>query len=143
MRLTLFSDYALRILLYLAAHPGRLVRVAEVSEVYGVSENHLVKVVQLLVSEGLVESVRGRGGGLQLARAPEEINVGALVRVTEPDLDLVECFDPTRNACPITSACGLKNALEEAQGAFLSRLDAYTLRDFLPQQAKLLKLWRR
>jgi Rrf2 family nitric oxide-sensitive transcriptional repressor len=143
MRLTLFSDYALRILLYLAAHPGRLVRVAEVSEAYGVSENHLVKVVQLLVARGLVESVRGRGGGLQLACPPESIKVGAVLRATEPDLDLVECFDPTSSACPITPACGLKHALEEAQGAFLARLDAYTLSDFLPQRAKLLKLWRR
>ena len=143
MRLTLFSDYSLRLLLYLAANADRVVPLSEVSGAYRVSQNHLVKIVQRLVEHGLVQSTRGRGGGLQLARPARDINVGALVRLTEPDLDLVECFQPSTNTCPIDSACGLKHALREAQQAFLAALDLYTLADFLPRSAALLELWGR
>jgi Rrf2 family nitric oxide-sensitive transcriptional repressor len=143
MQLTLFSDYSLRLLLYLATHPDRLVPVPEVGRAYGISENHLVKVVQLLVSEKLVESVRGRGGGLRLACAAADVNIGALVRLTEADFDLVECFDERTNTCPIAPACGLKGALREARTAFLAALDAYTLADFLPKAPALIRLWRR
>jgi Rrf2 family nitric oxide-sensitive transcriptional repressor len=108
-----------------------------------VSHHHLVKIVQRLVAEGLVESVRGRGGGLRLGRPPEAINVGALVRLTEPDLELVECFDLRTNTCPIAPACGLKGALEAAQRAFLTVLDGYTLADFGARGPALIKLWRR
>ena len=106
MQLTRFSDYSLRLLLYLAAHPERLVSIDEVSRAYGVSHHHLVKIVQLLVDRKLVASTRGRGGGLRLKRAPAEINVGALIRLTEPHFDLVECFNRTTNTCPIEPACG-------------------------------------
>ena len=143
MRLTLFSDYSLRLLLYLAAHQDRTVALAEVASAYGVSQNHLVKVVQKLVARGFVESTRGRGGGLRLACAPETINIGALVRITEPDMDLVECFERRTNTCPIEPACGLKNALQSAQLAFLGALDGYTLADFVPRAPALIKLWRR
>jgi len=143
MRLTLFSDFSLRMLLYLATHPDRNVELSEVADAYGVSHHHLNKVVQTLVAEGLVISVRGRGGGLRLGRAPEAINIGALVRLTEPDLDLVECFDSATNTCPIDSACGLKRVLVDAQRAFLGALDAHTLADFVPRAPALIKLWRR
>lgn len=143
MRLTLFSDYSLRLLLYLAAHPGRKVALSEVTDAYGVSKNHLIKIVQMMVAEGFVESSRGRGGGLRLARRPEDINVGALVRITEPDLNLVECFERRTNTCPIEPACGLKRVLQDAQVAFLGALDAHTLADFVPRAPALIKLWQR
>ena len=143
VKLTKFSDYSLRLLLYLAVHRDRLVPVGEVSRAYRVSPHNLVKVVQLLVDEGLIASVRGRQGGLRLNRAPGEINVGTLVRSTEPTLDLAECFDRANNRCPIEPACGLKGALEGAQRAFLATLDEYTLSDFVPRAPALLRLLNR
>lgn len=142
MQLTRFSDYSLRLLLYLAAHPDRLVPIDEVSRAYGVSHHHLVKIVQLLVDRQLVASTRGRGGGLRLNRQPAEINVGALVRITEPHFDLVECFDRTTNTCPIEPACGLKQVLRDARRAFIDVLDGRTLADFLPRAPELIRLWQ-
>lgn len=141
MHLTQFSDYSLRVVLYLATHPGRLSSVDEISGDYRISRNHLAKVVQRLVELGVVESVRGRGGGLRLGKPAAELNVGWLVRKTEPHFDLVECFDPETNTCPIAPACGLKGALFQAQRAFLTVLDGYTLADFLPHRRALLELW--
>jgi Rrf2 family nitric oxide-sensitive transcriptional repressor len=143
MQLTLFSDYSLRVLLYLTMHGDRRVTLAEMSTAYGISQHHLVKVVQRLVEEGLIESTRGRGGGLRLARPPGEINVGQVVRVTEPHLNLVECFDAQTNTCPIDRACGLKQVLLRAQAAFLDELERHTLADFAPRAPALIKLWRR
>lgn len=143
MQLTLFSDYSLRILLYLTMHPGRRVPLPEISAAYGISQNHLVKVVQLLIEQGWVESVRGRGGGLSLAREPAEINVATVVRLTEPHMNLVECFDPEINTCPIDPACGLKNVLKRAREAFMQELEKYTLAEFAPRGPALIKLWRR
>src|SRR3954471_3153559 len=114
MQLTLFSDYALRVSLYLATTPERLVTIAEISASYGISHAHLVKVAQRLAELGLVEAVRGRSGGIRLARAPADIQVGALVRATEPHFNLVECFDRRTNRCPIEPVCALKNALMQA-----------------------------
>jgi Rrf2 family nitric oxide-sensitive transcriptional repressor len=142
MQLTLFSDYSLRILLYLTMHRERLVSVPEISSAYGVSRHHLVKVVQRLVELSLIESVRGRGGGLRLAREPGDINVASVVRQTEPHLNLVECFDARTNTCPIDAACGLKRALLQAQAAFFSELERYTLADFAERRPGLLKLWQ-
>jgi len=142
VQLTQFSDYSLRLLLYLAAHPDRLVPIDEVSRAYGVSHHHLVKIVQLLVDRQLVASTRGRGGGLRLNRQPADINVGALVRITEPHFDLVECFDRTTNTCPIEPACGLKQVLRDARRAFLDVLDGRTLADFLPRAPELIRLWQ-
>lgn len=142
MQLTRFSDYSLRVLLYLAAHDDRLVSVDEVSRAYGVSKHHLVKVVQPLVDRGLVASTRGRGGGLHLKRRPADINVGALVRATEPHMNLVECFDRSSNTCPIEPACGLKRVLRDAQRAFLEVLDRSTLADFMPRAPQLIRLWK-
>lgn len=143
MQLTLFSDYSLRVSLYLAMHPDRLVPVDEIARSYDISQHHLFKVVQFLVEAKLVRSVRGRKGGLSLAVKPEEINVGALVRKTEPHLNLVECFDEAANTCPISPACGLKGTLMRAQRAFFDVLDQQTLADFLPRGSRLIPLWRR
>ena len=142
MQLTRFSDYSLRVLLYLATHQDRLVSIQEVSRAYGVSHHHLVKVVQRLLEKELIASTRGRGGGLRLNRPPAAINIGALVRATEPHFDLVECFDRATNTCPIDSACGLKGVLRNAQAAFLKVLDDRTLADFLPRAPELIRLWR-
>jgi Rrf2 family nitric oxide-sensitive transcriptional repressor len=142
MQLTRFSDYSLRVLLYLAAHPGRVVSVREISQAYAISEHHVVKVVQRLIARGLVASTRGRSGGLQLNHRPEDISLGAVVRFSEPHLALVECFDASRNTCPIEPACGLKAALAEAQRAFLAVLDNCTLASSLPRVPQLLQLWK-
>ncbi|MEO7034945.1 MAG: Rrf2 family transcriptional regulator [Polyangiaceae bacterium] len=143
MQLTLFSDYSLRILLYLSAHRDRRVAVSEISQAYGISQHHLVKVVQRLIEAGLVVGTRGRGGGLNLGREPAEINVAEVVRLTEPHLNLVECFDRPTNTCPIDKACGLKGALMRAQEAFFRELDKYSLADFAPRAPDLIKLWQR
>ena len=141
MRLTLFSDYSLRVAIYLAAHPARLCSVQEISTAYGISRAHLVKTVQRLTDLGVVASTRGRGGGLRLARAPEKVNVGALVRATEPDFDLVECLDAATNTCPIAPACGLKGTLLRARRAFFAVLDGQTLADVVPNPERLIRLW--
>jgi Rrf2 family nitric oxide-sensitive transcriptional repressor len=140
MHLTQFSDYSLRLTLYLACHPDQFVSVDEVSRAYRISRHHLVKVVQTLTDLGVVEAQRGRGGGMRLAKLPSTINVGWLIRQTEPHLNLVECFDPVTNTCPIAPACGLKGALVRAQRAFLSVLDEYTLDDFRSQRSELVRL---
>jgi Rrf2 family nitric oxide-sensitive transcriptional repressor len=140
MTLTKFSDYSLRLLIYLGIHPDRLVPVGEISRAYQVSPHLIVKVVQRLVEQGLVASVRGRHGGVRLNKPPSEINIGWVIRRTEPGWDLVECFDATRNTCPIDGACGLKGALKRAQRAFLDTLDDHTLADFLPRAPALIRL---
>ena len=142
MQLTYFSDYALRLVLYLAAHPDRVVSVQEVSRAYAVSPHHMVKVSRLLVSRGIVGTVRGRSGGLRLNVPPDQLTVGALVRLTEPHFHIVECFDQAGNTCPIAPACGMKGVFQRAQGAFLGVLDEHTIAEFLPQAPRLLKLWK-
>lgn len=126
MRLTRYTDYALRVLLYLAARPERLCSIAEMSSAYAISQNHLMKVVSDLARAGDVASVRGRGGGVRLARPAAEINVGAVVRRTEEGFDLVDCA-----SCVIAPACGLRCALGEAVAAFLAVLDRHSLADLL------------
>jgi Rrf2 family transcriptional regulator, nitric oxide-sensitive transcriptional repressor len=140
MHLTQFSDYTMRVVLYLGCHPARLVSVDEISRAYGISRHHLVKVVQTLTDLGVVEAQRGRGGGMRLAKRPSEINVGWLVSRTEPHFDLVECFDPEANTCPIAPACGLKTALHRARQAFLDVLNEYSLDQFLKQRSDLAPL---
>lgn len=130
MRLTLFTDYAMRVLLYLGARPDRLCSIAEVARGYGVSQNHMMKVVNELARSGYVESVRGRLGGIRLGKLPHEINVGAVVRHTEDGFDLVDC-----DSCVIAPACGLTGVLKEALSAFLAVLDRYTLADLLAKPA--------
>lgn len=129
MHLTLHADYSLRVLLYLAARPGRPISTQEVSEAYGISKNHLVRVVQTLGRHGFIDVRPGRTGGILLAREPAEISLGEVFRVAEPDFHLVECFSPEENTCPIAPACGLKGILYEAREAFLAALDKYTLAD--------------
>jgi Rrf2 family transcriptional regulator, nitric oxide-sensitive transcriptional repressor len=140
VHLTQFSDYGLRVALYLACYPDRVVSVDEVSRAFGISRHHLVKVVQTLTDLGVVEGQRGRGGGMRLAKPPTEINVGWLIRQTEPHMNLVECFDPATNTCPIVPACGLKGALQRAQQAFLRVLDEYTLDQFQARRGQLIPL---
>jgi len=128
MRLTTFSDYALRVLMYAATTGDRLITVEETANIYGISRTHLMKVVNILTRAGYLKGVRGRTGGFALARRPEEINLGEVVRTTEPDFSLVECF-ATGNQCIITGCCRLPQILNEALCAFAETLDRYTLAD--------------
>ena len=138
MRFTLHTDYALRVLMYLGANPGDdLATVKEISRGYGISENHLMKVVHGLGQSGFIITVRGRHGGMRLAHAPADINVGAVVRACEDDMRLVECFNPVTNTCPIAAACALPAILDEALSAFIAVLDRYTLADLLEPRAAL------
>lgn len=129
MRLTRYTDYALRTLIYVGLHEPRQSSIAEIARAYGISESHLTKVVHQLGRSGMIRTTRGRGGGLRLAKPPAEIVVGAVVRQTEEDLALVECF--AGGACVITAPCRLRRALGEALAAFLAVLDRYTLADLL------------
>jgi Rrf2 family nitric oxide-sensitive transcriptional repressor len=140
MHLTQFSDYGLRVVIYLACRPDPWISAEEISQAYGISRHHLVKVIQTLADLKVVESQRGRGGGIRLAMRPSEINVGWLVRRTEPHFDLVECFDPATNTCPIASACGLKGLLMRAQYAFLRVLDECTVEQFLTRGTDIAQL---
>lgn len=130
MRLTTFSDYALRVLMFAASAGERRVTIEETARTYGISRTHLMKVVNLLTRLGYIKGVRGRSGGFTLAKRPEEINLGAVVRATEPDFALVECF-ATGNQCIITNCCRLPQVLNEALNAFAATLDRYTLADIM------------
>jgi len=132
MRLTRYTDYALRVLIYLGARPDALCSIAEISRAYDISQNHLMKVVNDLVNAGYLASARGRFGGIRLARPPAEINVGAVIRHTEDGFDLVDCSD-----CVIAPACGLTGALRQALAAFLAVLDDYTLVDLIMKPVEL------
>jgi Rrf2 family transcriptional regulator, nitric oxide-sensitive transcriptional repressor len=140
MRLTRFSDYSLRVLMYLALREPELGTIAEIADHYGISENHLMKVVHGLAQLAFVTSLRGHGGGLRLAKPPTEISVGEVVRATEADTALVECFNRESNACVITQACTLRHALAKAQEAFYATLDDVTLADLVRPKARLSKL---
>lgn len=140
MQLTLFTDYALRTLLYLGSHPDQVIPATAISEAYGISAEHTVKAAKWLTQHGYVHAQRGKGGGLKLARDPRSIVLGALIRQTEHHLDLLECFDPARDACPLSPACKLKGALFRARTAFLEVLDQYTLADLLANAEALVQL---
>ncbi|HEY9237134.1 MULTISPECIES: RrF2 family transcriptional regulator [Phenylobacterium] len=137
MRLTVYTDYALRVLMYVAVRPEPLPTIGEIADSYQISRNHLMKVVYELGQAGYLDTVRGKGGGLRLARSPEEINLGQLVRHTEPDMALMPCFDPVNATCAISPVCRLRHALAEAQLAFLNVLDGYTLADLVENSAPL------
>lgn len=130
MRLTKFSDYALRALLLAASRPGERVTVNEAAQIYGISHMHLKKVVKFLSAEGYLDATRGHHGGFALALPPASINLGELIRKSEPDFGLVECFLPD-NTCPITRSCGLAGVFNDSLAAFLSVLDRYTLADIM------------
>ena len=130
MRLTNFSDYALRLMMYAAARKDQLITIEETAALYGLSRAHLMKVANQLTRAGFLKAIRGRNGGLSLAKEPETIRLGDVVRSTEPDFALVECFE-SGNQCLITPRCKLRGVLGEAMGAFMRTLDRYTLADLL------------
>lgn len=130
MRLTVHSDYSLRVLMYLAAFPDRLATIEQIAAAYGISQNHIMKVVQRLAHHGFIETVRGRGGGIRLAKATDKITVGAVIRATEEDFQLVECFR-AEGSCCITPVCRLKGALRDALRAYLEVLDGWTLSELI------------
>ena len=140
MRLTYQSDYALRLLMYLAVRRDETIKVADVAESYGISRNHLLKVTLRLANLGYVFTVRGRTGGISLALPPEEINIGTVVRQMEDSFALVECMGSNGGKCVISPACKLKGLVREALGAFLSVFDKYTLADIAENQSELLGL---
>jgi len=141
MRLTQYTDFSLRVLIYLGLHDDRRCTIREISDAYGISRNHLMKVVQQLAAEGFIESVSGVGGGLTLSGYGYRQSVGRIVRAMEPDFNVVECLRPG-NECVITPACELTVMLAEARNAFLDVLDRYTLADILagPRRHELARL---
>lgn len=140
MRLTTYTDYALRLLMYVAAKDDGLATISEVAGGYGISKNHLMKVAHQLGLAGYIETVRGRSGGLRLARPAGDIGIGDVVRLTEQDMTLVPCFDPADKSCAIAACCGLRRALGEAGAAFLAVLDDYTLADLAKPRGPLRRL---
>jgi Rrf2 family transcriptional regulator, nitric oxide-sensitive transcriptional repressor len=136
MRLTLWTDYALRTLIYVGAKGDRLSTIAEIAECYAISRAHLMKIVSKLGQQGYVDTVRGKGGGIRLARAPAQIGVGAVVRDTEEDLAVMGCLAET-GFCRLEGCCELRRALNDATLAFLGVLDGYTLADLLAPGARV------
>ncbi len=130
MIITRFTDYSLRVLIYLALHEDKLVTIKDVAEGYNISKNHLMKVVQELSSKGYLNATRGKNGGIRLNRSPEKINIGELVRSIEQSSTLIECFSAV-NRCVITPACQLKQMFSEALDSFFKCLEQYTLDDLL------------
>jgi Rrf2 family transcriptional regulator, nitric oxide-sensitive transcriptional repressor len=129
MQLTKFTDYCLRVLMYLGADDERLSTVSAIASAYSASSHHLMKVVQHLSAKGYVETVRGKNGGIRLARKPQFINVGEVVRDCEESFDIVECFNAIHTQCPLYPSCVLRAALKEATKSFFATLDRYTLAD--------------
>ncbi|KQP80257.1 Rrf2 family transcriptional regulator [Methylobacterium sp. Leaf117] len=133
MRLTRYTDYSLRTLIYLGLHEPQQSSIAEIARAYGISESHLTKVVHQMGRSGFIQTSRGRGGGLRLGKPAAEITVGAVVRETEEDLALVECF--AGGSCAISAPCRLRRVLGEALAAFLAVLDHYTLADLIEESS--------
>ncbi|OWT68181.1 MULTISPECIES: Rrf2 family transcriptional regulator [unclassified Achromobacter] len=136
MRLTDYTDYSLRALIYVASHPDEPVTIQHIADAYGIPRNHLIKIVQKLGQEGFLRTTRGRAGGLRLGREPKDINIGEVVRTTESDFAMVECFHDD-NRCVITRACVLKNVLQRALQAWFEVLDGVTLQDLVDKPAAL------
>ena len=131
MRLSEYTDYTLRVLMYCAAHSDRLVTIRELAEQHGLSKNHLMKVVNDLARRGLLETTRGRGGGLRLIAQPDTIRIGDVVRATETDFRLVECFDAATSACTLSPACRLRRLFNDALSGYFKALDGATLADMV------------
>lgn len=139
MRLTNYSDYALRVLTYLGLKGEDLSTITEIADCYGISRNHIVKIVHQLGQLGYVDTLRGKNGGIRLARAPEKINIGDVIRHTEASMNIVECFSD-QSSCVIGCSCVLRTAIGEALSAFMAVLDDYTLADLLGPRRQL---WKR
>ena len=137
MRLTVYTDFSLRLLVYLAVKPDGISTIGEVADAYRIPKNHLTKVAHQLGLAGCITTVRGKGGGMRLGRPADQIIVGNVVRGTEPDMALVPCFEPVCASCPIIPACGLRGALHQARSAFLRVLDGYTLADLAGNTTEL------
>ena len=129
MRLTDYTDYTLRVLMFCAIYPERSITIAELAESHAVSKNHLMKIVNDLARQGLLQTTRGRGGGLRLLKPAAEIRIGDVVRQSETDFRMVECFDANHNTCTLTSHCQLKQVIKKAELSFLAELDKVTLAD--------------
>ncbi|KHD85619.1 RrF2 family transcriptional regulator [Heyndrickxia ginsengihumi] len=143
MRLTNYTDYALRVLIYLATKQNdQLASIKEIADVYGISKNHLMKVTYQLSKIGAVKTVRGRNGGICLAKDPSEINIGKIVRLTEEDFKLVECMDGNDPVCIISPVCGLKHVLNQALAAYLNVLDQYSLADIVRNPLQYAQLFQ-
>ncbi|MDR3481964.1 MAG: Rrf2 family transcriptional regulator [Burkholderiaceae bacterium] len=137
MRLTIYTDYTLRTLMYLGLNRDQLVTINDIAEMHGISKNHLMKVVHQLGLSGMVETVRGRNGGLRLNKDPADINIGDVVRASESDFYMAECFDPENNACVYSPGCMLKGVLSSATAAYLAVLDGVTLSDLIEKKSPL------
>jgi len=137
MRLTTFSDYTLRVLMYLALDRTRRATIPQIADAYGISQNHLMKVVHQLARAGVIESVRGKGGGLKLARPPESIRIGEIVRASEGEAPIVECLSADPQACKIAGACRLTRVLVDAFDALYESLDRHTLADLTANRRSL------
>ena len=144
MHLTQWTDYTLRVLMYCAASQTREqpVTITEIADSYGISRSHLTKIVQELAAKGLLETTRGRGGGMRLSKPAGDINLGAVVRSTETDFTMVECFDPAMNQCRLSQHCGLKGVLSQAMHAYFAVLDGVTLADLVAPRAATARLPR-
>lgn len=141
MKLTNYTDYALRVLIFLATrNSNKLVNIKDIADTYSISKNHLMKVIYDLGKLGYVETIRGRNGGIRLGKAPEQIIIGEIVRKTEDDFNLVECFSKEKNNCILSPNCGLKHVLNKALSAYLAVLDQYTLQDVIFNQDNIRKL---
>lgn len=140
MRLTDYTDYSLRTLIYVAVHPGGLVTIQQVADAFSIPKNHLIKIVQRLGQAGFLHTVRGRAGGIRLGQPAARIRIGDVIRATEPDFGLVECFQPGESACVITQVCGLRGVLADALQAYFDVLDRYTLQDLVTRPAPLVRL---
>ncbi len=139
MQLTKYSDYGLRVLMYIGLKSEGLCTIREISEAYSISENHLMKLIHHLGKLGYIHTVRGKNGGIELAKNPDSINIGDLVLETETNLNIVECFDPQQNTCPIIGVCQLQIILSEALDAFILTLKKYTLKDLIDKPNNLTK----
>ena len=139
MRLTLYADYALRVLIHVAVADGKLITISEIAERFDISKQHLMKVVSALSRKGYLDTVRGRGGGMRLRRPPRDINIGQVVRATEDKLDIIGCLGQ-RGYCRIERVCVLRGVLDDAIQAFLDVLDGYTLADLIKPQRVLSSL---
>ena len=140
MKLTAFTDYSLRVLMYLATEPAERATIARIASAFDVSENHLVKVVHFLGKQGWLANVRGKGGGLQLALAPDRIGIGQVVRQTEGEPVVAECFGQGGGACCLTGRCRLEGVLRQAVTAFYAVLDRYTLEDVVSNRVQLAQI---